>query len=679
MRDFLTRIKRLSPLKQELLARRVEESGLEARNNAGRSVFKPTTDGNSQGERLVAYVVSQSKDESIIDELRNHLKKQLPEYMVPSIFIMLDSLPRKPNGKIDRLSLPQPDKTFSEGEEPCMQPRTHFEKVLAKIWAEVLSLEMVSVNDNFFEVGGDSLLSIRIISRANQEGFRITPQQFFQYPTISELASVAENAPDANEQEGIAVGPVPLTPIQHWFFARENPSLHHWNQSVLFEVPKTLTFELVEHAIQLLVQHHDALRLRYERGPSGWQQFNADVSDSMPVSRVDISSTSHNDVSTVINEKSTHFHVDFDFQNGMLIKVVLFELGGTLPNRLLFIVHHLAIDGLSWRILLDDFALIYKQLTNNKPVTLPRKTTSFKTWAENLASYADGESVHNEFSFWSNDCYSNPRPLPVDYSASAYENTEATTCMESASLDAEATTALLYHVSPVYHTQINDILLAALVLTLERWTGNPSLLVGMEGHGRESIFEGVDLSRTVGWFTSYFPVYLEVSNTIDLGQVLIEVKEQLRKIPNRGIGYGLLRYCCQDSSIREQMRTHVEPQICFNYLGNVGENPLDPSVFRKASESTGVARCPECIRSYLLEFNAYIENRSFRIRCAFSKNIHRNDTIAQLVRDYIDRLRSLISHCQSPDAGGFSPSDFPLADLDSEDLNQLSDLLSPSD
>ena len=616
-------------------------------------------------KRLVAYVVPDSHTATISD-LSNFLKQKLPEYMVPSAFVLLKALPLTPNGKIDRHNLPAPDATKPEFNPGFSAPRNPQEKVLAEIWAQILGLEQVGIYDNFFELGGDSILSIQVIARANKANLRLTPKQIFEYPTIAQLAAVADIAQTIEIEQGLVTGFVPLTPIQHWFFEQNLPDSHHWNQAILLQV-QHLDPKLLEQVVQHLLKHHDALRLRFIPEASGWRAVNTDYQRVVPVTVLDLSTLSPSEQTAAIEAAAGEQQASLNLSAGSLMAVTLFNLGPSKPSRLLLIIHHLAVDSVSWRILLEDLQTAYEQVSRNEPIQLPAKTTSFKQWAECLQEYAQSTTLRKEQDYWLA-----PRQrshLPVDFPNRA--NTVGLARTVSVSLSESQTQALLKEVPSAYQTQVNDVLLTALVQTFADWTQQRSLLVNLEGHGREEIIKDVDLSRTVGWFTTLFPVLLELEAASEPGEALKAIKEQLRQIPNRGIGYGVLRYLQPDPSVKERSRQLPQPEVCFNYLGQFDPALQQSSLFSLAPESSGAARSPQGNRPHLLDITGFVVNGKLQLDWTYSAAKHKNSTVSSLAQKFLTACASLIAHCQSAEAGGYTPTDFPKAQLNQKDLDKL--------
>jgi non-ribosomal peptide synthase protein (TIGR01720 family) len=333
------------------------------------------------------------------------------------------------------------------------------------------------------------------------------------------------------------------------------------------------------------------------------------------------------------------------------------------------VIHHLVVDGVSWRILLEDLQAAYQQLRRGETVRLPAKTTSFKRWAELLKEYAESESVGQELSYWEGEGRRRVKELPVDYEGGS--NSEASAASVTVRLSEEETRVLLQEVPEVYHTEINDVLLTALVQAYGKWSGERVLLVDLEGHGREELGAEVDVSRTVGWFTTLYPVRLELKAGSSSGTALKGIKEQLRGIPQRGIGYGLLRYLRGTEEEQEQLRGASAAQVSFNYLGQVDQLFKERARWAVARESSGRAHDPSGLRAHLIDVSGIIGGGSLQLTWVYSEAVHRRGTIEGLAQGYIEALQELIAHCQLAEAGGFTPSDFPLAKLDETELDNV--------
>lgn len=441
-------------------------------------------------KRLVAYLVAAAETKPAISELRQFLQKSIPTYMLPATFVFLETLPLTPNGKVDRKALPTPDQENLRQEMSLVLPRTPLEKSLSKIWADILGLQQVGINDNFFTLGGDSILSIQIIARSRQAGIQLTLKQIFEHQTIAGLATV---------------------------------------------------------------------------------------------------------------------------------------------------------------------------ITTAKPVQADRQ------WSEHLQAYAQSEQLRQELLYWL--AQKREYSLPVDLVGG--ENSESSSRVFTVTLSSEESRTLLQDVPPAYNSHINDVLLSALLMSFEQWTGKHRLLIDLEDHGKEELFEDLNLSPTVGWFSWIFPVVLERKESAGIGETLQYIKEQLRQIPHHGIGYGILRYLNPNQDIREKLNRCERAEVRFNYLEQFVSSQTATSPFTLAQESGGPMRNQDGYRPYLLDIAVYISGGQFSSTWSYSENIHRGSTIEQLAHNYLAALRQIITHCQSLETAVYTPSDFPDADVSEEDLDKI--------
>ncbi|MET0650677.1 MAG: amino acid adenylation domain-containing protein, partial [Pyrinomonadaceae bacterium] len=622
--------------------------------------------------RLVAYVVSNPEGQTAA-VLREALRRSLPDYMVPSAFVELPELPLLPNGKVDRKALPAPPTPaeLPPGSDSALTPR---EALLAGIWCDVLHLDSVGVHDNFFELGGDSILSIQVVARASRAGLRITPKQFFQNQTIAELARVAVEKSERRPSV-VAAGPAPLTPIQHWFFEQDLEEVFHFNQSVLIRVPPDVNPELMAGAVRHLYRHHDGLRLRFARAGDGWTQQVSEADDDAVFACEDLSGHPKEERARVMAGIAGRVERSLDIENGPLMRVRLFRFGDGEPGRLWMVIHHLAVDGVSWRILLEDLYQVYGHLARGEEVRLPPGTTSFKEWSHLLAEHARSAEGRAEAQFWLEAARPEPTPIPLDRPADRPANRVGDTDAVVVSLSEAETLSLLQEVPKAYNTRINDVLLTALALALGRDEGSSTLLVDFEAHGRREFSDEIDLSRTVGWFTTISPVLVRVEPGAPLGETLKSVKEQIRRIPEDGFGYALHKYLSPDEELRAGLRALPRPEILFNYLGQT-DLVLPPSTgWSPAPEEVGTERAPSAVRSHLLEIVAMVTGGSLQVNWIYSRKIHDRETIERAAGRFVEMLRALIRHCCAPASRGFTPADFPAARLNQKDLDKLARLI----
>jgi non-ribosomal peptide synthase protein (TIGR01720 family) len=483
---------------------------------------------------------------------------------------------------------------------------------------------------------------------------------------------VAERIETGAEVEGRVTGPIQLTPIVSWWVEQGFADPHHWNQAVFLEAKEELDAQAMEEAVLGIIDHHDALRARIDLDPLGAIQTIAADGGPNPFQRVDLAGLGESERSEAVKKTATEAQQSLDLRDGPVIRVVLFQAGPSTPSRLLVVVHHLGIDGVSWRILLDDLWVAYQARLRGEPIALPPRTTSIKRWAALLGEHARTAEVRAEQDYWLDEKRQRAGRLPVDHPGA--ENPESSAKMVSLSLSKEQTESLLRDVPEVYGTQINDVLLAAFALALRSFTGEGAVLFDLEGHGREEIFPGVNLSRTVGWFTTLFPVVLDIGTETDLGWVLKEVKEQLRAIPNRGIGYGLLRYLREDDTLRQQLRALPQPEIIFNYLGQIGQAVPQEAPLRAAREPSGAARSPRARRAYVLDATASVVGGRLQVQFTYGEALHERASVTALAEGFLEALRALIGHCLTPEAGGYTASDFQAGKLSQNVVDMLTSL-----
>ncbi|HJT56496.1 MAG TPA: amino acid adenylation domain-containing protein [Ktedonobacteraceae bacterium] len=627
----------------------------------------------SSGERtLVAYVVSQPEWFPTGESLRSHLQQRLPGYLVPSAFVTLKALPLTRNGKINYRALPELEYNHLERADVDDAPRTPAEEALASIWADVLRIEHIGIHDNFFELGGDSILSIQIISRAHEAGLHLTPRQVFQHQTIAALAAVVESdssLPLPQSEQGNVRGSVELAPIQRWFFEQQFAEPQHFNQAVLLGLRPPVDRAALAQALLEIQRHHDALRMRFRPDTSGWQQENEGPEILEALLHQDLSTLSLEEQRQVIEASAAAYHGSLNLSEGPLLRAVFFDLGPQRISRLLLIIHHLIVDAVSWRILLADLQTAYQQLIRDEKVILPVKTTPFRQWAALLHEYAHSPLLQQETAYWLAEPRTRVSRLPLDTPGG--DNTQDSARTIQVMLSTAETRVLLQEAPAAYQTQINDLLLTALVQAFARWTGNSRLLLDMETHGREEVVAQVDISRTVGWFTALAPVLLDLDGVDTPGAAIKAIKEQLRAIPNRGIGYGVLRFLNRDTALVESLRALPQAEVSFNYLGQFENVASKEAYFEAATESTGPAISHKARRSYLLDINSLVVDEQLRVECTYSEGLHHRTTIERLAQDFLEALRVLITHCTSSEAGGYTPSDFPQARLSQQTLDKL--------
>uniref|UniRef100_UPI0026206B3C condensation domain-containing protein n=1 Tax=uncultured Streptomyces sp. TaxID=174707 RepID=UPI0026206B3C len=541
-----------------------------------------------------------------------------------------------PNGKVDTKALPAPDTHRPDLANAYTAPRTDTERTLASVWGDILGIDSVGIHDNFFELGGDSIISIQMIARAKKFGVHLTPRMIFKHQTIAEIATQAGATTLVDAEQGHVVGDVPLTPIQHWFFEKELPAFDHFNQAELL-VTDALDPDILRQALSDLVEHHDALRLRCESRDDGWRQYLDEGSDAAVLDVHDLSDVGEESLGAVSLGIAERTQRGLDLAKGPLIRCALLELGAGRGQRLLIAVHHLAVDGVSWRILLEDLGSCYEQRAAGGAPRLPAKTTSFRAWAERLRGYAGSDAARAEFAYWAE-----AKPggrVPRDREG---RNDLRSASTVAATLTAEETRALLRDVPRAFRTQINDALLTALAQALRDWTGDDETLIGLEGHGREDLFPDVDLSRTVGWFTSVFPVALRLAPGAGAVASVDSVREQLARIPNKGVGYGILRHL-GGPDVARVLGGQPVPEVNFNYLGQFATDLPAIGRYAPSDEPKGHSISPDGMRWNVLDVTAAVEGDTFGVYVNYSSALHDRQTVERLADGVMGHLRALIA------------------------------------
>ncbi|MCR8842055.1 amino acid adenylation domain-containing protein, partial [Paenibacillus sp. SC116] len=644
---------------------RIELGEIEAamQNVAGvrQALVIDRTDERGQ-KYLCGYVVADSSFD--LEGLVAHLDAALPSHMVPSRIMRLDQMPLTPNGKIDRKALPVPEGSI-RAEAAYTAPRTPAEQVLASVWQSVLGVDQVGTMDNFFALGGDSIKALQVSSRLLQTGHKLVMKDLFHYPTISALSLQLQTAERTASQAEVT-GEVILTPIQRWFFEQNPADVHHSNQAFMQFSKQGFDEEALRQAVRQLVVHHDALRTVYrltENGYTAWNRGARENEALFDLEVVDFKGVG--DVKEAVEAKANDIQASIDLENGPLVKLGLFRCDD--GDHLLIAIHHLVIDGVSWRILLEDFAAGYEQALQRQPIRLPLKTDSFQAWAKQLTDYANGPAMEREREYWQHIEQLTYEPLPKDFDQGKSKLKDSG--LVTVRWTAEETEQLLKQAHRAYHTEMNDLLFAALGLAVQAWSGRERVLVNLEGHGREDILPDVDITRTVGWFTSQFPVVLEPGHAQALGHQVKQVKESLRRIPNKGIGYGILRYL---SAPRDGERFALEPEIGFNYLGQFDQDyessGSQPSPFSPGSDSS-----PNAVMDFVLDINGMVSEGVLELTIRYGETQYKRETVERLGTLLQSSLREVISHCVSKERPELTPSDVLLQDVTVEELERLAE------
>lgn len=622
-------------------------------------------DNDFDNKYLCAYLTADSKIS--IDEIRRYLLEELPEYMIPSYFVQLDQLPVTTNGKVDRKLLPEPDITDTELEAPIELPEDETQEILVKVWCEVLGLQQVGVHNNYYSLGGDSIKAIQISSKLRDYNLKVAIRDLLQHQTIKELSKYVTSTDIKTSQE-MVTGQVNLTPIQKAFFEHNYKVENHYNQSIMLHSEKGFDEEIVEKAFEKIVTHHDALRMTFKK--EGSEVIQRNENNDSQVFQFLIYYVAVVDYESYIEEKVSEIQSGINLESGPLVNVGLFKTYD--GDHLLIVIHHLVIDGVSWRILLQDFELAYKQLMEGQETSLASKTDSYKEWANQIYQYAMSPKLKEQFSYWSN--IENQNYIPIEKDIKLSSTRELNDCETiSIILDESYTDKLLRETNTAYNTEINDILLTTLAKTIKDWTKNGQVLINLEGHGREDIAENIDITRTIGWFTSKYPVLLRLDDCYDLSDEIKNVKETLRHVPQKGIGYSILRYITLPVWNKEECFC-LEPEICFNYLGQF-DTDLTSDVFTTSSIGSGDNSSKENTSMYALSVGGMIVKNQLIIKFTYSTKEFYKETIDTLSSNFIKNLQEVIEHCSVKQGQEYTPSDFDDDSLSFMELDNLNEML----
>ncbi|MGV2417436.1 MAG UNVERIFIED_CONTAM: amino acid adenylation domain-containing protein, partial [Paenibacillus polymyxa] len=642
----------------------IESQLLQVESVREATVVARTDETTGQKQMVAYYVANQAMEAS---ELRSELGQELPSYMVPSYFIQLEQMPLTPNGKIDRKSLPAPEGSQQSGAD-YEAPHTAPERALVAIWQSILGVPTVGILDNFFDLGGDSIKAIQIVSRAFQAGYKLDMKDLLRCPTIAALAPLMTSR---MADQGEVSGETALLPIHHWFFEQEQVDAHHFNQAVMLHREQGFDEAALHQALIQLTEHHDALRMVFRKTEQGYQAWNRGIQEG-ELYHLDVLDfrdlTDEVILSTKIETKATEIQHNINLSEGPLVKLGLFRC--TDGDHLLVAIHHLVVDGVSWRILLEDLASGYEQALRGESVRLPNKTDSFRLWADQLSAYANSTALEKERPYWEQveRAGAVQQALPKDYTRKSQAKPQLRDDRTlTVAWTVEETEQFLKQAHRAYNTEANDLLLTALGTAVQEWAGIGQVLVNLEGHGREAILLDMDITRTVGWFTSQFPVVLDMGEDRNVGQRVKNVKEGLRRLPHKGIGYGILRYFADRA---EEATFVAEPEISFNYLGQFDQD-LKQNAFRMSPYSVGASMSDTLTKRYALDINGMITDGALELTISYSNKMFMKKSIKKLADLLQESLREVLAHCVAKELPELTPSDLSFQGLTAVELDHI--------
>ena len=622
---------------------------------------KPNTN-LSREDVLVAYYSGPAEIQK--NTLQSHLAKTLPKEYIPSQFIWLKELPLSKNGKIDRDALPKPQQSIRELTVDYIAPSSEVETTLAGLWGQLLGIKEVGIADNFFDLGGDSIVNIQIVAAARETGIDISPQQVFDYPTIQELAQVAGTVEIFKAEQGIVSGKLGLLPVQKRFFESKPSNPNQFVQSVTLQYEEDFSTPMLQRAFQALLVHHDGLRSSFSQTNSGWQQEIL-LQASIDINEITLSP--HDNLNDVIAQQRSILTKRINIGSSMLVAAtnIVSEIKNT--HYLVIVIHTLVVDGISWWVLLSDLAKCCKQLTNQQNISLPEKSCSLIQCSDAFKQYVSGKGIQKPKEYW------------IENSRHLAKSTTLELSRKNASINislGESASKLLCHEVPsAFNVQVTDVLITALTFCKQWlcehsiWHTNSKLLVDIKGQGREEVVKGIDLMRTVASLNSFYPLSLPTRPT-NLGDALRTIKEQIRGVPNSGIDYGLLRYFSSDDAVAQLLASRPQAEILFNYMGQWDRTLETDSPFSFAYPITEHDD-GNVNNRYAIEINIGIIDEQLQINLTYDTSLCSTSSLELFAKQYKQALNELIQYCMHEKGNGLTPSDFPSANIDQSDLEDL--------
>lgn len=605
---------------------------------------------------LYAYIVKSKEISSL--ELRNDLLNYLPEYMVPSDFIDLDEIPLNSNGKVNRSLLPEPQRKYKDNRE-MVTIKSEKADLLIKILSEALNIENISVTDNFHHLGGDSIKAIQVVSRLKSAGFRIKTKEILSNPVIEKmLLYITQEQNEILIDQRSCQGSIRPTPIVSWFFEQNFKNPNHYNQSLLLVLKQDIEVGKLEQMLNELVKHHDALRINFDAHKQ--ELFYRDEAhlSGIKLEVVHLADYPYAEQKIKMAQSGTKIKAGINIECDLLLKACLFDLGSN-GKRLLLTAHHLSMDGISWRIILEDLVSRFKNFELEKVESLPLKTYSFQAWAHNLWSYQP--EVLKEQKYWESVAVDHNK-VATDFDLGEDLLEFSGTIMEH--LTQKETDQLLIKANAAYGTEPKDLLISSLAMTIFEVFRMNEVVIELEGHGREEITDHLDISRTVGWFTSIYPVRLIQVGT-ELQTQIKSIKEQLRKIPQKGIGFGVLKYLTKVGIEKNQQK-----RIRFNFLGDFDAS-FNNSLFSFSSEDSGDDCSLDNQLTSLMDINTMVIDHQLHVHIKFSKNKFKQETLDFFTKAYKAKLKEILNHCCKKNGMEFTPSDFETLDISQDELDGL--------
>ena len=580
---------------------------------------------------LIAYVIPAVRPMDT-NRIRGELQRLLPDYMLPNAYVEIEKIPLNANGKLNTKALPEPDSGTLK--KDYQKPESDMEKIIAGIWSQVLGMDEIDIGDNFFHMGGDSMRVMQIVAKAALKGIQIRSNQLFEHQTIRELAQVAERKKITEIIAKAVTGDVPLTPVQRRFFTLSMENRSHGHLCFLLNISKSLDVATFSKALSATVEHHDLLRARYKQDQErGWTQRIASGKETVVVEccyYADIAQVEQH-VAQVVKK--------IDLSRGPLIRVVYFQGGKHKKDLLFVVIHHLVFDVYSIHILMEDLFTTYMRLAEGKEISLPQKTTSYQQWAGQLAEYANSSKLLKEKDYWLSLSKATIPRIPIDFPNG--KNVRSSVLKLNSCLSRSTTQCLLREIPGTFGIQIHEALIGAVSSAIAEMTQNCTVLLELEGHGRENLLQDADLSRTIGWFTALYPVLLEVPDGLDVKQKTVRIAQQLKAVPNNGIGFGLLRYLTDDEEVKGSLEKITFPEVSVNYQGQFDTLISGTSIVDINTDIVDIntdidvlkyALDPEFESPQKLQVLGSVMNHSLNISIEYSRNQYSQETIKMILR-----------------------------------------------
>lgn len=597
-----------------------------------------------------------------VKELRKELEKALPEYMIPSYFIKLENIPLTPNGKIDRKALAKVDLSLIKKE--YVAPQNEVQEQFVAVIGSVLGLDKVSIKDSFFDIGGDSIKAIQVASRLRKYEINVEVKDILASKNIEMMAKCIKVSTIKAEQDVIE-GEVIPTPIQKEFIEIQDKAYKHFNQALMVYSKEGFDEEILKAVMTKIIGHHDALRMVIRKEHSKYSLYNRGLDGNLyDFYKFNYENMEEKDLSEIINKEANNIQASMDLENGPLVKVALFKTKE--GDHLLMAIHHHVVDGVSWRIILEDLSNGYKALKEGEKVELPSKTTSFKEWSEKQYEYSNSKKLLKELKYWKEVTDKSVEQIPRDKEIKGSTFKDKKNIIVK--LNTEDTKNLLKESNRAYNTEINDILIGSLGIAARKWKGLNNLAITLEGHGREDILKDVDITRTIGWFTTTYPVVLDL-NQENIGKSIKKTKEILRKVPDKGIGYGILKQLtsCKNKNNEEM---ELKTDIGFNYLGQFDED-TNNEVFKNSNMPTGNSLGQEFKLLNSIEINSMISDGELNIDISYNSLEYNESSIENFGDLYKQSLITVVKHCMEKEETEYIGVDYGVNEYSIEEIDEL--------